>query len=188
MKHTPNSTAIGIPIIHITRTLANMLLEDKLELFQTKINESQSPYSMEIDTKIKGQVSLEKEKVSVPNVLGVLQGSDPRLKNEYIVVGAHFDHLGFGGAGSGSLSQKTREIHNGADDNASGTAGVLEIAAKLSSQPSALKRSVIFMAYNAEEEGLLGSKYFVDNPTIDLTKITAMINICLLYTSPSPRD
>ena len=180
LKHTPNSTAIGIPVIHITRTLANMLLEDKLELFQTKINESQSPYSMEIDTKIKVQVSLEKEKVSVPNVLGVLQGSDPRLKNEYIVVGAHFDHLGFGGAGSGSLSQNTREIHNGADDNASGTAGVLEIAAKLSSQPSALKRSVIFMAYNAEEEGLLGSKYFVDNPTIDLTKITAMINMDMI--------
>ena len=148
--------------------------------FQTKINESKSPYSIEIDTKLKANISLEKEKVSVPNVLGILEGSDDKLKNEYIILGAHFDHLGFGGSGSGSLSMNSREIHNGADDNASGTAGVLEIAAKLSSQSEKLKRSVIFMAYNAEEEGLLGSKYFVDNPTIDLTKITAMINMDMI--------
>ena len=180
LKHTPNSTAIGIPVIHISRTLADKLLAGRLGSFQTKINESKSPYSIEIDTKLKAHISLEKEKVSVPNILGILEGSDEKLKNEYIILGAHFDHLGFGGNGSGSLSMNSREVHNGADDNASGTAGVLEIAAKLSSQSEKLKRSVIFMAYNAEEEGLLGSKYFVDNPTIDLTKITAMINMDMI--------
>ena len=180
LKHTPNSTAIGIPVIHISRTLADKLLAGRLGSFQTKINESKSPYSIEIDTKLKANISLEKEKVSVPNVLGILEGSDDKLKNEYIILGAHFDHLGFGGSGSGSLSMNSVEVHNGADDNASGTAGVLEIAAKLSSQPEKLKRSVIFMAYNAEEEGLLGSKYFVDNPTIDLEKITAMINMDMI--------
>ncbi len=180
LKHTPNSTAIGIPVIHISRSFANTLLGGRLEFSQEKINESRSPYSIEINTKLKAHVSLEKEKVSVPNVLGILKGSDDKLKNEYIILGAHFDHLGFGGTGSGSLSMNSGEVHNGADDNASGTAGVLEIAAKLSSQPEQLKRSVIFMAYNAEEEGLLGSKYFVDNPTIDLTKITAMINMDMI--------
>ena len=149
LKHTPNSTAIGIPVIHISRTLADKLLEGKLESFQKTINESKSPYSMEINTKLKAHISLEKEKISVPNVLGIQEGSDDKLKNEYIILGAHFDHLGVGGNGSGSLSMNSREVHNGADDNASGTAGVLEIAAKLSSQPQKLKRSVIFLAYNA---------------------------------------
>ena len=180
LKHTPNSTAIGIPVIHISRSFANTLLGGRLEFSQEKTNESRSPYSIEINTKLKAHVSLEKEKVSVPNVLGFLKGSDDKLKNEYIILGAHFDHLGLGGTGSGSLSMNPGEVHNGADDNASGTAGVLEIAAKLSSQSEKLKRSVIFMAYNAEEEGLLGSKYFVDNPTIDLEKITAMINMDMI--------
>ena len=180
LKHTPNSTAIGIPVIQISRSLANSLLNDSLEAVQAKINESESPYSMEIATNINAVISLEKEKVSIPNVLGILPGSHATLKNEYIILGAHFDHLGYGGKGSGSLSTDINAIHNGADDNASGTAGILELAAKLSSKPGNLKRSIIFMAYNAEEEGLLGSKYFVENPTVDLSKVTAMINMDMI--------
>ena len=88
--------------------------------------------------------------------------------------------MGFGGNESGSLSPDTLAIHNGADDNASGTAGVLELAGKLSANRNLLKRSILLMGYNAEEEGLLGSKYFVNNPTVDLSMIVSMINMDMI--------
>lgn len=108
------------------------------------------------------------------NVIGFLEGNDPLLKNEYIILGAHYDHLGMGGPSSKS-DQKT--IHYGADDNASGTAALLEIAEKVASFKDQLKRSVIFIAFGAEEQGLLGSQYFVDHPLVPLSQIKLMINM-----------
>src|SRR5207253_1375479 len=90
------------------------------------------------------------------NVIGILPGSDPKLKNEAIVIGAHYDHLGYGGEGSGSLSATTG-IHHGADDNASGVAGLLELARMFSSQKP--RRTLIFIAFSGEEEGLIGSSF-----------------------------
>jgi aminopeptidase YwaD len=108
------------------------------------------------------------------NVLAVLPGSDPALRDQYIVVGAHFDHLGMGG--EGSLDPDARAVHNGADDNASGVAGVLDIAERLSHGPRPA-RSVLFIAFTGEEKGLWGSAHFVADPTIDLTKAVAMLNL-----------
>jgi hypothetical protein len=107
----------------------------------------------------------------------VLQGEDEALKNEYIVIGAHFDHLGMGGPGSGSRAVDTIAVHHGADDNASGVSMMLELAEKFALTKGTHKRSIICIAFSGEEEGLLGSKYFVDNPGIDLTKVNAMINL-----------
>jgi Zn-dependent M28 family amino/carboxypeptidase len=119
-------------------------------------------------------------RVGVPahNVVGVIEGSDPVLKNENIVIGAHYDHLGRGG--EGSLAPRSGEIHHGADDNASGTAGVLELARIFSAQRAKLKRTLVFVAFSGEEEGLLGSNYYVNHPLVPLDKTVAMINMDMI--------
>jgi Zn-dependent M28 family amino/carboxypeptidase len=113
--------------------------------------------------------------VETQNILALKRGSDPQLKDEYIVVGAHYDHLGFGGWGSGSRSPDTVAIHNGADDNGSGVSSVLEIAEYF----SAIKtdRSILFMCFGAEEMGLLGSKFFTEHPLIKTENIRIMFNL-----------
>jgi len=108
------------------------------------------------------------------NVVAMLPGTDPTLRAEYVIVGAHYDHLGMGG--EGSLDPDVRAVHNGADDNASGTAEVLDIARRLVQGPR-LARSVLFIAFTGEEKGLWGSARFVAEPTMDLTKVVAMLNL-----------
>lgn len=109
------------------------------------------------------------------NVVGILEGTDPILKNEYIVLGAHYDHLGLNGASS--KKPDTVGVHHGADDNASGTAALLELAEKLATNKVSLKRSIIFIAFGAEEQGLLGSKYFTEHPLVPLSQIKLMMNM-----------
>ena len=113
-------------------------------------------------------------RVDAQNVAALLPGSDPELRDEYVIVGAHYDHLGFGG--DGSLDPDSKEIHNGADDNASGTAAVIEIAKTLvnGERPG---RSILFLAFTGEARGLWGSAHFVAEPTIDLESAVAMINL-----------
>ena len=109
------------------------------------------------------------------NVIATLEGSDPELKGEWVVVGAHYDHLGEGGTPN-SLAPGERAIHNGADDNASGVATVLWVAERLASgaRPA---RSVAFIAFTGEESGLLGSAYYVNHPASGADSIVAMINL-----------
>jgi len=116
-----------------------------------------------------------KAPVKTWNVIGYIEGNDAILKNEFIILGAHYDHLGLGGPSSKSSQKNT--IHFGADDNASGTAALLEISEKLASQKKQLKRSVLLIAFGAEEQGLLGSRYFVNNSVIPISKIKLMINM-----------
>ena len=111
---------------------------------------------------------------SYRNVLAVLPGSDEKLKDEYIVVGAHFDHVGYGTKKS---SFGPGYIHNGADDNASGTASLLELAEALAGLPDAPRRSVLFAFWDAEEKGLLGSKHWIERPTVPLEKVRMKINV-----------
>ena len=107
------------------------------------------------------------------NVVGIIEGTDPLLKNDYIVIGAHHDHLGRSSVSA--LDPDARDaIRNGADDNASGTAAVLELARLFSIDKP--KRSIIFVTFSGEEQGLLGSQYFVDNPPVPLSQVKAMLN------------
>jgi hypothetical protein len=122
------------------------------------------------------EVDLEKDIAKTGNVIGFLEGSDPVLKNEVIVIGAHFDHLGYGGPNSMHRGMDKR-IHNGADDNASGTAGVMEVAQKLASEKENLKRSFLFLCFTGEEEGLIGSSYFVKSEEFKKYNIVAMLNM-----------
>jgi peptidase M28-like protein/PDZ domain-containing protein len=112
------------------------------------------------------------------NVVGILPGSDPSLKNEAIVIGAHYDHLGRGG--EGSLAAREGQIHHGADDNASGVAGLIELARMLSSQRPKPRRTVVFIAFSGEEEGLIGSSYYVNHPILPLANTVAMINMDMI--------
>lgn len=117
----------------------------------------------------------EKPLAKTNNVVAYLEGNDPILKHEYIILGAHYDHLGLGSPGS--KSDKKNTIHYGADDNASGTASLLEIAEKIAANKNDLKRSVIFIAFGAEEQGLVGSRHFVEHPLVPLSQIKLMINM-----------
>jgi len=180
LKHSPNSTAIGLPVLQISRKIADQLVSAQLNMLQTKLDEKKQSQSYSLNIQISADVNLKKQIVSVPNVIGIIPGSDPVLRDEYIILGAHFDHLGFGGQGTGSLALDSSAIHNGADDNASGTAGILELSKKLSSNRKNLKRSILLMAYNAEEQGLLGSKYYVNNPTVSLSATAVMINMDMI--------
>jgi len=112
------------------------------------------------------------------NVLGLVPGTDPKLKDEIVVVGAHYDHVGLGRFGSTGGITPEDTIHNGADDNASGTAGMLELAEHFSRTPG--KRSLLFLAFTAEELGLLGSKAYVDDPVLPLENTVAMINLDMI--------
>ena len=123
--------------------------------------------------KVSFKVNLEKKAASAYNVIGILPGTDPVLKNEAIVIGAHYDHLGHGG--QGSLAANSTDIHHGADDNASGTAAIVELARRFAAKKN--KRTIIFIAFSGEEEGLLGSKYYVNNPAFPIEKTIAMINL-----------
>lgn len=114
---------------------------------------------------------IKKDSCTTFNVIGLLKGAE----DQYIVVGAHYDHLGYGGANSGSRRPDTLAVHNGADDNASGVAAMLYLAKKYSAA-GVPKRGIIFVAFGAEERGIIGSKEFAENPPVAREKIVAMFN------------
>lgn len=112
------------------------------------------------------------------NLLGILEGSDPELKSEFIVVSAHYDHVGYG-TYQNSYGP-TGFIHNGADDNASGTAGLLEVIEGIVQLENRPRRSILFALWDAEEKGLLGSKHWLAHPTIPLDQVQLMINMDMI--------
>lgn len=108
------------------------------------------------------------------NVVGVIEGSDPVLKNEYIVLGAHYDHVGY------EIKNGKKIIYNGADDNATGTAAIIELGRELMNNRSAFKRSIVLVAFDGEESGLLGSKAFVDDQVFPTNQIKMMLSIDMI--------
>jgi Zn-dependent M28 family amino/carboxypeptidase len=127
--------------------------------------------SFALPSRVRATVKVESAPVTSDNVAGVLRGSDPALRDEYIVLSGHLDHLGIGGAVNGD------RIYNGAMDNASGIASLIETARALAARPQRPKRSVLFVAVTAEEKGLLGSRYFAYHPTVPAKAIVANINM-----------
>lgn len=120
---------------------------------------------------IDAKTRVEKKIIESANIVAKLPGSDPALKNEFVVLSAHIDHIGIGEPINGD------RIYNGAMDNASGSAVLLDVAASLKKQPQHLKRSLLFVFVTAEEKGLLGSKYFGEHPTVNVKSMVADINI-----------
>ncbi len=183
LTYDQSAGSAGIPAFTMTQAAANRLLASRgmtIKQLQEGINTEKKPNSMVLDgVRLKASADVEEIRKTSKNVLGYLEGSDA-LRNEVLVVGAHYDHLGMGGENSGSLQPDTIAIHNGADDNGSGTVGLLELAQYYSSQRSSLKRSMLFIAFTGEELGLLGSAHFVKNPTIPLERIVAMVNMDMI--------
>ena len=175
-----NLSQATLPVLHIKRELADQLLTESsktISELETTLDADLKPASLDLDIVLSATTEIIQQEVTTQNVIALLPGTDEALNDEYIVVGAHYDHLGWGGKGSGSRRPDTTAIHNGADDNASGVAAVLEIAEKLALGKLAPKRSVLFMAFGAEEMGLLGSKFFTKNPLIDKSHIKQMFNL-----------
>jgi len=167
-----------IPVFHMKRSVIDALLKEagkpSLAEWEASTDESLQPNSFDLtDTRVTGEVEIETSERTQQNVLGVLPGKG-KLASEVVVVGAHYDHLGYGG--SGSLAPWTREIHNGADDNASGTVALLETARQCAAWDGTDRRTVLFVAFGAEEQGLIGSEYYVRHPLFALENTVAMLN------------
>jgi aminopeptidase YwaD len=149
------SEALQIPVIYFTKDAIKKYLSDE---------------TATLDIKLK--IDIEPKKRAGKNVIGYINNGAPTT----VVLGAHFDHLGYGEDGNSMIRNATGQIHNGADDNASGTAALIELAKML--VPSKLKgNNYLFIAFSGEELGLFGSKYFTENPTIALSSINYMINM-----------
>jgi hypothetical protein len=168
----------GLPVFSISTALAESLFTGQgftLAELQQRVNERKEPASRPLAVAASLTADLVQERTRADNVLALLPGADPARRDEVVVVGAHYDHLGLGGEGSGSLYREGRAIHNGADDNASGVAALLEIARELAAAPPA--RTVLFAAFAGEEEGLLGSNHLVRNLPVPKERLVAMINL-----------
>lgn len=168
-----------VPTFYCTRKLADQLIRagsgKSLSELEKAIDETGKPQSMLLEgVTAQGETKLRKNDTPVRNVIALMPGAGS-LKDEYVVVGAHYDHVGMGGMGS--LAPGTIAVHNGADDNGSGTVTMLEVARQLSTLSSDNRRSIIFMAFTAEESGLLGSAHYCRNPRWPLEKTVAMINL-----------
>ncbi|MDQ3020725.1 MAG: M28 family peptidase [Bacteroidota bacterium] len=173
----------GLPVINCKREIIeNIFKANGLDLLkiQNEIDSTKSPNSFLLDnTTAIIETHVEPLTITTDNVIGFLEGNDPVLKNEVIVIGAHRDHLGYGGYGS-LYSGSDKQIHNGADDNASGIAGLLEIAQKISADKNNLKRSILFIGFGAEEAGLLGSVFFTKSEIFEKLNIVAMLNMDMI--------
>ena len=136
-------------------------------------------FALEPFTRVALTVDVQRIRRQVANVVGLLPGQNERLGKQAIVIGAHYDHLGLGDNHSLAPSL-IGQVHHGADDNASGTSGLLELARGLAARRAELKRSVVFVAFAGEETGLLGSSYYTQHPAVPLDQTIAMINLDMI--------
>ena len=176
----------AVPVFQITRAVADAILapsDQTLEKLQSKIEKGVAPHSCLLqEIKLTGVSALLLDQSTTSNVIARLEGRDERLKHEYVLLGAHSDHVGLGRSGSLLGDAGKGKIHPGADDNASGTSGMLEIAQCLAALPPAERprRSILFVAFSGEEKGLLGSVHYVQNPAVGLKATIAMLNLDMI--------
>jgi len=174
----PDAEDRPIPVLRVRRREIQTLVDQyQLDGLARQIDADLAPRSMALNGATMTYIEhLTKNRRTVRNVVGVLPGSDPSLAKEAVVVGAHYDHVGKGGHLSMS-PERTGEVHNGADDNASGTSAVIEIARQAATQRERFPRSVVFVAFAGEERGLLGSAHYVEQPTVPVADTVAMLNL-----------
>ena len=178
-KYLQQASSSHIPCIAVKRSVID-------PVFQAALGKSLDEIEKAIDKDLKPQsadltgwtaaieTNVKRQQLDVKNILGIIPGTGP-LANQYVVVGAHYDHLGYGGPGS--LAKGSTEIHHGADDNGSGTTAVMELARRFAERKDRTGRSLLFMTFSAEERGLLGSRHYAENPLIPLADTAAMVNL-----------
>lgn len=170
-----------LPVMRIRQSVADDILRRAgaadLKTLQHKIDQGGKPASAALtNVKVNGATEILRTRVPAKNVVGFVPGVK---RDEYVVVGAHYDHLGRGMRGHGRIASTRRtdnDIYNGADDNASGATAMLKLASRVARGPTP-RRSIIFVAFTGEEEGLLGSAKFVEQPPVPLSQVVAMLNL-----------
>jgi Zn-dependent M28 family amino/carboxypeptidase len=177
-----------IPTVYLSRKAAENLFKGESSDF-AKIDEiynstAQLPvFNLSADKTASVSVVTTPEKAATQNIVAVWEGSDPTLKNEYVAIGAHYDHVG-----TNPNARGEDKIWNGADDDGSGTVAVLSIAETLAKAPKRPKRSTLFVWHAGEEHGLWGSEYFNKFPTIDIKQVIAQLNIDMIGRSLDPNN
>jgi hypothetical protein len=180
----PPSGSGAIPFAFVSRRVAAALLEplgEDLEAIEKEIRAS-GPKSRPVpgvSVELRTAVSTTKD-ANARNVVGFLPGRDPDVADEVVVLGAHHDHVGKGGFGSLGGSSAAGQVHNGADDNGSGTAALLELAEWFAQSPHRPRRSLLFLSFSGEEMGLLGSLHYVEHPVLPLADAAAMLNMDMI--------
>ena len=164
-----------VPLIYITLEVANDILSETgktVAQLKDEIDKKKRPDSFPLGVTARLHTHISHGPRQTMNVIGGIEGADPELKDEYIIIGAHYDHIGMTDDASG--------VYNGADDNASGTAALLEIAQAFSEHDIEPKRSILFIAFTGEEMGCLGSHHYINNPLVPISKTVAMFNLDMI--------
>ena len=177
------STGLDMKVLLIHRDIAEKILEgsgfDLAEL-QNKIDSELKPHSFPVkDKTISINLEINSEEKVLPNVAGLVKGSDPELSNDLLILMAHFDHMGKDNRGN---------IYRGANDNASGSAALLEIAEAFMQEDHKPRRSILFLWVSGEEIGLFGSRYYADHPLVPLSNTIAVINLDMVGRTSTPED
>ncbi|MCP4213582.1 MAG: M28 family peptidase [bacterium] len=172
-KNVGDDYGVTIPAAKIDGNLADSIMGTySLLQIQKDFLEKMKPHSFPLPGKrIHMQIAFNSQPVKAHNIIFKVEGSDPQLKNEYVVLGAHYDHLGV---------DKGGRVNGGANDNASGSSLVMELARAFQKMETKPKRSLLFILFTGEEKGLLGSRYFVDHPVIPLENVIAMFNFDMM--------
>lgn len=186
-KFTTQPSAPPVPSILITPKMAIALFEGEKADFAAVIKGAQSgeqvpSFDLSSGKNVSITVTVKSERPATQNIVAVWEGSDPVLKNEYVALGAHYDHVGICAPGAAD------PICNGADDDGSGTTALLGMAEAVAQAKPRPKRSLLFIWHCGEEKGLLGSRYFTEYPTIPLEKIVAQLNIDMIGRSKKEGD
>jgi Zn-dependent M28 family amino/carboxypeptidase len=177
-KPSRSEARAGVPVLQIRRSVADSILKNSgttIKELEERAAASISPEGLIAEVVVDAEAEVEKREAVTSNVVMMLKGSSK--PGEYVIVGAHYDHLGMGGPGSSSRVPDTTAIHYGADDNASGVALMIELAEQLAAPEVQHARNIIFVAFSGEEMGLLGSKQFVENMGMDPSAVNLMINL-----------
>lgn len=179
---------IKIPTVTASpRMLSSLFFGEKATataLFnKTQTLDEHTPFDLKPEKRISMNVAVKAEPIHTQNVVGILEGSDPVLKNEYVAIGAHYDHVGMNPFAPGP-----DKIFNGADDDGSGTVAVMSIAEAFAKGAQKPKRSILFIWHAGEEKGLWGSEYFANNPTVPIGSIITQLNIDMIGRYQNPGD
>lgn len=184
----PHSTAAAVPSItaqpHMLSALfAGEKMSASAIFDRAAAKEELQSFELKNDKRVSISVGIDRTPVSTQNVIGILEGSGPVLKNEYVAIGAHYDHVGMNPFAPGP-----DKIWNGADDDGSGTVAVLSIAEAFAKGAQRPKRSILFIWHAGEEKGLWGSEYFADHPTVPINSIITELNIDMIGRYQNPGD
>jgi aminopeptidase YwaD len=169
----------GIPVIHVRRNIADSLLAGTgytVNSYCRAVEKGEKPCGKNTGRLVRAAADVKFMSATTFNVYGILPSEKPAPEKKYIVIGAHYDHLGMGGYGSGSRMPDTVAVHNGADDNASGVACVLDLARRFAKDGNHTGFDLVFVAFGAEETGLTGSVNFVEKSPVPRENIRLMLN------------